>query len=54
MFPSARDLPDPGIEPAPPALLEDYLITELSGKPAASVSALDFWNESCSHNVACL
>ena len=27
------DLPDPGIEPGPPALQEDSLPTELSGIP---------------------
>ena len=32
-FPSPGDLPDPGIEPCPPALQVDSLPTELSGKP---------------------
>ena len=31
-FPSAEDLPDPGIEPGSPALQEDSLPTELGGK----------------------
>ena len=32
LFPSPGDLPDPGIEPGPPALQADSLPTELSGK----------------------
>ena len=32
-FPSPGDLPNPGIEPASPALQADSLPTELSGKP---------------------
>ena len=32
-FPSAGDLPDPGIEPTSPALQADSLPTELWGKP---------------------
>ena len=31
-FPSPGDLPDPGIEPRPPALQEDTLLSELPGK----------------------
>ena len=31
-FPSAEDLPDPGIEPGSPALQADSLPTELPGK----------------------
>ena len=31
-FPSPRDLPNPGIEPGSPALQEDALLSELSGK----------------------
>ena len=31
-FPSPRDLPNPGIEPQPPALLADSLLPELPGK----------------------
>ena len=31
-FPSPGDLPDPGIEPRPPALQADSLLTELQGK----------------------
>ena len=30
-FPSAGDLPDPGIEPASPTLQADSLLTELPG-----------------------
>ena len=32
-FPSAGDLPNPGIEPSSPALQEDYLSAEPQGKP---------------------
>ena len=32
-FPSPGDLPNPGFEPRPPALQEDSLPAELSGKP---------------------
>ena len=32
-FPSAGDLPDPGIEPGLPELQADSLPTELRGKP---------------------
>ena len=32
-FSSPGDLPDPGIEPGPPAMQVDSLPTELSGKP---------------------
>ena len=32
-FPSAGDLPDPGIEPASPALAGGFLTTEPLGKP---------------------
>ena len=34
-FPSPGDLPNPGIEPRPPALWVDSLPSELSGKPCA-------------------
>ena len=33
LFPSPGDLPDPGIESAPPALQVDSLLTEPPGKP---------------------
>ena len=33
-FPSPEDLPDPGIEPRPPALQADSLPFELQGKPS--------------------
>ena len=39
-FPSPEDLPNPGIEPASPALQADSLPTELSGKPCLSESLL--------------
>ena len=32
-FPSAEDLPDPGIEPGSPALQADSLQFELQGRP---------------------
>ena len=32
-YPFSSDLPDPGIEPGSPALQQDSLPTELSGKP---------------------
>ena len=32
-FPSPGDLPDPGIEPRPPTLQEDALLSELPGSP---------------------
>ena len=32
-FPSAGDLPDPGIEPGSPALQADALLSEPPGKP---------------------
>ena len=35
----SRDLPDPGIEPRSPALQEDSLPTELSGKPNLLVTS---------------
>ena len=37
-FPSPGDLPDPGIEPRPPALQAYSLLTELRGKPHFSIS----------------
>ena len=39
-MPSSRNLPNPGIEPAPPALQADSLPAELSRKPFAHRSAL--------------
>ena len=33
LFPSPGDLPDPGTEPASPALQADSLSAELAGKP---------------------
>ena len=35
-FPSARDLPNPGIEPRSPALQVDSLLSEPPGKPSSS------------------
>ena len=35
-FPSPGALPDPGIEPKPPALQADSLPSELPGKPSVS------------------
>ena len=35
-FPSAGDLPDPGIEPGSPALLADSFLSEPPGKPKGS------------------
>ena len=36
-FPSPGDLPDPGIEPASPALTARFFIPEPPGKPCAHV-----------------
>ena len=36
-FPSLGDLPDPGIEPASPALAGGFLITDPSGKPTGLI-----------------
>ena len=42
-FPSPRDLPNPGIEPRSPALQEDSLLSEPTGKPVAQSSpTLDY------------
>ena len=35
---SPGELPNPGIEPRPPALQEDSLLVELPGKPAPSIN----------------
>ena len=40
-FPSPEDLPDPGLEPRPPALQADSLPTDLSGKPKIKTKNLD-------------
>ena len=45
-FPSPGDLPDPGIEPGPPALQADSLSTELPGKPHICVSIYIFFSDS--------
>ena len=37
LFPSPGDLPDPGIEPGPPALQADSLPSEPPGKPSESL-----------------
>ena len=39
-FPSPGELPDPGIEPRPPALQADALPTELCGKPLVYISSV--------------
>ena len=39
-FPSAGDLPNPGIKPRSPALQADSLPAELQGKPRANASLL--------------
>ena len=36
-FPSAGDLPDPGIEPVSPALQADAIPSEPPGKPPSSI-----------------
>ena len=38
MFPSPRDLPNPGIEPRSPALQVDSLLAQPPGKPAAAAA----------------
>ena len=42
-FPSAGDLPDPGIELESPALQADSLPAELPGSPAFSLALLKSW-----------
>ena len=37
-FPSPGDLPDPGVEPASPALAGGFLTTEPSGSPLYNIS----------------
>ena len=37
-FPTPGDLPDPGIEPAAPALTGGFLTSEPPGKPISSLS----------------
>ena len=39
-FPSPGDLPDPGIEPASPALADGFFTTDPSGKPRLAVHSL--------------
>ena len=39
-FPSPRDLPDPGIEPEPPALAGGFFTTEPPGKPIPKTTEL--------------
>ena len=36
-FPSAEDLPDPGIKPGSPELQADSLPSELAGKPGSFI-----------------
>ena len=42
-FPSAGDLPDPGIEPASPALAGRCFTTEPPGKPCLPDTCLEYW-----------
>ena len=37
-FPSPGDLPDPGMEPASPALAGEFFTTEPPGKPSSKIS----------------
>ena len=39
-FPSPGDLPDPGIEPGPPALEADALTSEPPGKPKINYASI--------------
>ena len=43
-FPSPGELPNPGIEPGPPALQESSLPTELQRKPFSSLLAGNYVN----------
>ena len=36
-FPSLRELPDPGIKPAPPALAGGFFTNELPGEPSTNL-----------------
>ena len=45
-FPSPGDLPDPGIEPRPPALQADALPSEPPGKPPIKAEVADLWHHS--------
>ena len=45
-FPSPGDLPDPGIEPRPPALQADALPSEPPGKPPIKAEVADLWYHS--------
>ena len=40
-FPPAGDLPDPGMEPAPPALAGGFLTAESAGKPVCVSSVFN-------------
>ena len=42
LFPSPRDLPDPGIEPRSPALQADALSSEPPGEPKCDLGAANF------------
>ena len=46
-LPSPGDLPNPGIKPRSPALLEDSLPTELSGKPSNRQRGLAIRAQGC-------
>ena len=43
-FPSPGDLPDPGMEPASPALAGEFFTTEPPGKPSSKISkTISLW-----------
>ena len=44
-FPSPGDLPDPGIEPASPALAGRFFTTEPPGKPTCSPGPMEITGE---------
>ena len=58
-FPSHVDLPNPGIEPASPALLADSLPTEPAGSrsiTSVNLNVLPFYDCTCmamDHSVGC-
>ena len=41
-FPSPKDLPNPGIEPASLTLAGEFFTTESSGKPAGTVESTKY------------
>ena len=50
-FLSPGDLPDPGIRPGFPALLEDSLVSETPGKPYASLLSVTLGKPSFPHTL---